>query len=103
MHMTALGLGLGSWAICALVKLTGPKLINAMPEFGEDAEALHRARRFSSKASGAVSFNTDGQNTVDKDDSYERASNDGGAINDGQDDEDDGAVAPYRDDDDDYR
>lgn len=51
MHMTALGLGLGSWAICALIKLTGPKLINAMPEFGEDAEALHRAKAFSARAS----------------------------------------------------
>jgi Ca2+ transporting ATPase len=51
MHMTALGLGLGSWGICALIKLTGPRLIAAMPEVGEDAEALERARGFSTKAS----------------------------------------------------
>lgn len=43
MHLTALFLGLGTWAICALIKLTGPKLINAMPEMGEDEDALERA------------------------------------------------------------
>merc|ERR1719275_44627 len=66
MHMTALGLGLGSWAICALIKLTGPKLVNAMPEFGEDKEALHRARAYSNRASNAVSFKAEDQDSPDK-------------------------------------
>ena len=89
MHMTALGLGLGSWAICALIKLTGPKLVNAMPEFGEDKEALHRARAYSNRASNAVSFKAEDQDSPDKDDSYERVSNDGAGNNDdAYDDED---------------
>ena len=40
LHMTAIGLGLGSWLLAALMKLTGKKMINMMPEFGEDAKAL---------------------------------------------------------------
>lgn len=36
MHLTAVLLGLGSWAIAALTKLTPAKLVYAMPVFGED-------------------------------------------------------------------
>merc|ERR1719246_371956 len=54
MHMTAVALGLGSWAICAIIKLTGPKLINAMPEMGEDIEALEKAKGISNAAHNSV-------------------------------------------------
>lgn len=50
MHFTALGLGLGSWAISALVKLSGDKVTNAMPQFGEDKEALEKAKGFADRA-----------------------------------------------------
>lgn len=56
MHFTALFLGLGSWAVCAIAKLTGPKLINAMPEFGEDEEALEKAQNFNKRAMAKVTF-----------------------------------------------
>jgi len=56
MHITAIGLGLGSWVICALIKVSGPKLIHAMPEMGEDAEALESANTFSSRAHNAVAI-----------------------------------------------
>lgn len=36
MHLTAVLLGLGSWIIAALIKLTPAKLVYAMPIFGED-------------------------------------------------------------------
>ena len=41
MHMTAIGLGLGAWGIAALIKLTGKKTVNFMPEMGEDQDALN--------------------------------------------------------------
>lgn len=50
MHFTALGLGLGSWAVGALTKLSGDKVIKAMPVFGEDQQALERAKGFSERA-----------------------------------------------------
>ena len=53
-HLVALMLGLGTWAVSALVKLTGPKLLAAMPEFGEDKEALDRAEAVSNAAATAV-------------------------------------------------
>lgn len=40
MHMTAIGLGLGSWAVQAIVKATSDKLVYKMPVFGEDEAAL---------------------------------------------------------------
>jgi len=43
MHMTAICFGLGSWILAAIMKTTGIKLLNIMPEFGEDAEALIKA------------------------------------------------------------
>jgi hypothetical protein len=44
MHMTAIGFGLGSWALAAIMKTTGIKLLNIMPEFGEDQTALDKAK-----------------------------------------------------------
>jgi len=43
MHMTAIGFGIGAWALAAIMKTTGVKLLNIMPEFGEDAAALAKA------------------------------------------------------------
>ena len=54
MHMTAVGLGLGSWAVCALTKVTGDKVINAMPEFGEDEKALRDAQERTSRATAVM-------------------------------------------------
>lgn len=36
MHLTAVCLGLGSWFLAALIKLTGKKMLACMPVFGED-------------------------------------------------------------------
>ena len=41
MHMTAVGFGIGSWALAAAMKTTGLKFLNCMPEFGEGEEALN--------------------------------------------------------------
>lgn len=41
--MTAICFGIGSWILAAIMKTTGIKLLNIMPEFGEDAEALIKA------------------------------------------------------------
>ena len=46
MHMTAVGLGLGSWALAAIMKVTGKKFVEAMPTFGEGEEALQAAKSF---------------------------------------------------------
>ena len=69
MHMTAVGLGLGSWAVCALTKLTGDKTINAMPEFGEDEKALQAAQERTSRASSMIAMTpADADNkTIDDD------------------------------------
>ena len=75
-HMTAIGLGLGTWAVAALTRLTGPKFINAMPEFGEDEQALQDASRISNRAQSAVTF----QPRNDQSDSQTK-----GAINDDDD------------------
>ena len=40
MHMTAVSFGLGSWILAAIMKYTGEKMLNCMPEFGEGEEAL---------------------------------------------------------------
>ena len=40
MHMTAVGLGLGSIALSMLMKITGKKFVEAMPQIGEDEAAL---------------------------------------------------------------
>ncbi len=56
MHMTAVGLGLASWGVCALTKLTGDKLINSMPEFGEDEKALRDAQERTSRATAVMNI-----------------------------------------------
>ena len=61
MHMTAVGLGLGSWAVAALTKLTGAKFVNAMPEFGEDEDALKKAQAHTNRASNALNFEGAGE------------------------------------------
>jgi len=38
--MTAISFGLGSWILAAIMKYTGEKMLNCMPEFGEGEEAL---------------------------------------------------------------
>lgn len=65
MHITAFCLGLGSWIIAAIVKSTGSKLINIMPEFGEDEEALEQAKSRVSQATNAVSINNESQDQGD--------------------------------------
>jgi len=57
MHLTAICLGLGSWILAALMKLTGKKLLACMPEFGEDSKALAHAKARSEAAKGAMTFN----------------------------------------------
>ena len=54
--MTAIGLGVGSWLLAALMKLTGKKVINWMPEFGEDAKALKQAKARQEAARGAINY-----------------------------------------------
>ena len=56
--MTAVMVGLGSWLLAALMKLTGKKIINCMPEFGEDIKALEKAKNRTDAAKGALSFNS---------------------------------------------
>lgn len=48
MHMTAVGFGIGAWALAAIMKTTGIKTLNCMPEFGEGKEALEASQRVSS-------------------------------------------------------
>jgi len=67
MHMTAVGLALGSWIIAAIMKSTGKKLLAIMPEFGEDQEALDAAKARSSVVEGAMTFEP-GRNATDKGD-----------------------------------
>lgn len=43
MHMTAVGFGIGSWILAAIMKTTGNKLLECMPEFGEGEEALAKS------------------------------------------------------------
>lgn len=48
MHMTAVGFGLGSWVLAAVMKTTGIKLLSCMPEFGEGEEALDKSKNVAS-------------------------------------------------------
>ena len=71
MHMTAVGLGLASWGVCALTKLTGDKVINAMPEFGEDEKALRDAQERTSRATAVMNIQPgeeDNNKTIDESD-----------------------------------
>jgi len=71
MHMTAVGLGLGSWGVCALTKLSGDKVINAMPEFGEDEKALRDAQERTSRATAVMNIQpgeNDDNKTIDESD-----------------------------------
>ena len=43
MHMTAVGCGIGSWILAAIMKTTGNNLLKRMPEFGEGEEALQKS------------------------------------------------------------
>ena len=56
MHFTAMGLALGSWAIAAIMKVSGKKLLNSMPEFGEDQAALDAATQRSNVVKGSLTF-----------------------------------------------
>ena len=58
MHFTAVGLGLGSWCLAALMKCTGKKVLGWMPEFGEDVKALEKAKARTDAAKGALTFNS---------------------------------------------
>ena len=74
MHLTALLLGLGSMAVCAIVKLMGPKTIHMMPELGEDAEALEKAQNFSDSANNALTFiNVEEEDDDDKNNALNRS------------------------------
>ena len=48
MHMTAVGFGIGSWILAAIMKTTGNKLLECMPEFGEGEEALEKSANVAS-------------------------------------------------------
>ena len=50
MHMTAVGFGIGSWILAAIMKTTGNKLVDCMPEFGEGEEALEKSKQVASGA-----------------------------------------------------
>ena len=67
MHMTAVGLALGSWIVAAIMKATGKKLLAIMPEFGEDQEALDAANARASVVESAMTFEP-GKNNTDKGD-----------------------------------
>ena len=68
MHLTAVCLGLGSWVLAALMKLTGKKVLNCMPEFGEDAKALELAKARTDAATSVLQRNeakTEGEATAE--------------------------------------
>ena len=71
MHLTAILLGLGSWGVAALVKLMGPKSIESMPEFGEDAEALEKANAFQESANTAMTLVNNYEEEEDEEDKHE--------------------------------
>ena len=71
MHLTAILLGLGSWGVAALVKLMGPKSIESMPEFGEDAEALEKATAFQESANTAMTLVNNYDEEEDEEDKHE--------------------------------
>lgn len=48
MHMTAVGFGIGSWILAAIMKKSGNKLVDCMPEFGEGEEALEASKKVAS-------------------------------------------------------
>ena len=48
MHLAAIIFGILSWGVAALAKISGPKVLQAMPEFGEDEAALERANKVKS-------------------------------------------------------
>ena len=48
MHMTAVSFGIGSWILAAIMKTTGNKLLECMPEFGEGEEALEKSANVAS-------------------------------------------------------
>lgn len=54
MHLTAVFLGLGSWGVAALMKITSPKLLSYMPKVGEDKQALEETTRRMSAATSAL-------------------------------------------------
>lgn len=56
MHLTAVFLGLGSWGLAALMKITPPKLLAYMPKVGEDKQALEEAMRRTSNATASLDF-----------------------------------------------
>ena len=46
--MTAVSFGIGSWILAAIMKTTGNKLLECMPEFGEGEEALAKSEQVAS-------------------------------------------------------
>lgn len=66
MHLTAVLLGLGTWGICAITKVTGDKMVDAMPEFGEDESALKQAQEVTSRANSMIDIQpVDADKTID--------------------------------------
>ena len=83
MHMTSLGVALGSWAVCAMIKASGPKFLDQMPEIDEDERALQRARAFSTRTTRSVGIaNLDevDENLKGSDSEDEEEVNEGSAI-----------------------
>lgn len=67
MHLTAVFLGVGSWILAAVMKASGKKLLAIMPEFGEDEEALAKAKNRGKAVQGAMTFEPGQEPAGDKD------------------------------------
>jgi len=65
MHFTALGLGLGSWAVQAIVKATPDKLVHKMPVFGEDEDTLNAVNNAADGYKQRLSIKAAGEGTPD--------------------------------------
>jgi len=68
MHLTAVLLGLGSWIICALMKVSPPSLLKKMPEFGEDEAALNAAKASTQKYQKLTDFEAAARQNTDQGD-----------------------------------
>lgn len=44
MHLTAIGLGVGTWVVATIMRVTGQKMLRIMPQIGEDEAALQKAQ-----------------------------------------------------------
>lgn len=78
MHFTALGLGLGSWAVQAIAKATPDKLVHRMPIFGEDEDTLNAVNSAAEGYTQRLSIKAAGEGTPDGDEEREHDQLDNG-------------------------